>query len=113
MENESNVRSEEVLGRLRDEGKISEAEYQELLASMNKPTSDTTPPAITEPQFFKAYRIRVLTYCLVIIVVALPIGFMLHLPYVWGMSIIGMIFIPIKLSRIKGSWVDKLMNKKK
>ena len=111
MENISNISSEEELLQLRNDGKISEAEYQELLESMNKPASDITkPPAVAEPQF-EAFRIRLLTGSLVLCAFGLPIGLMLELPYVWGMSIVGVIFIPIKLSRIKGSWVAKLMKK--
>jgi hypothetical protein len=39
METVSNVSSEEELLQLRDEGKISEDEYQELLAAMKKPSA--------------------------------------------------------------------------
>ena len=68
MENISNISSEEELLQLRNDGKISEAEYQELLESMNKPASDITkPPAVAEPQF-EAFRIRLLTGSLVFLV---------------------------------------------
>jgi len=47
MENVSNISSEEELLQLRNEGKISEAEYQDLLATMRKPSpngdEDTAP----------------------------------------------------------------------
>jgi len=43
MESLSNVSSEEELRRLRDAGKITEKEYQELLAAMRKPLSDKKP----------------------------------------------------------------------
>lgn len=40
MENVSNISSEEELLQLRNEGKISEEEYQQLLNTMRKPLSD-------------------------------------------------------------------------
>ena len=47
MENVSNISSEEELLQLRNEGKISDAEYQDLLATMRKPSpngdEDTAP----------------------------------------------------------------------
>jgi hypothetical protein len=43
MENLSNVSSEEELLQLRNQGKISEAEYGELLAALRKPTPDKRP----------------------------------------------------------------------
>ena len=43
MENVSNVSSEEELLQLRNEGKISEAEYQDLLGAMKKPSLGTEP----------------------------------------------------------------------
>ena len=46
MENVSNISSEEKLLALRDEGKISEAEYQELLIAMrNSPHNSTVESA--------------------------------------------------------------------
>lgn len=45
MENVSHISSEEELLQLRNDGKISEAEYQELLATMTKPPKhDENPP---------------------------------------------------------------------
>jgi hypothetical protein len=113
MEYTSDASSKEELLQLRNDGKISEAEYQELLELMNKPASDNAEPsAVAEPQF-EAFRIRLLTGSLVLCAVGLSIGLILELPYVWGLGIFGMIFIPIKLSRIKGSWVARLVNKYK
>lgn len=43
MENASNVSSEEELLQLRNEGKISEAEYNDLLGAMKKPSLGTEP----------------------------------------------------------------------
>lgn len=44
MENVPNVSSEEELLQLRNEGKISEEEYQDLLAAVRKPSPDTSQP---------------------------------------------------------------------
>ena len=45
MENVSNISSEEELLELRNDGKISEAEYQDLLATITKPPKhDEKPP---------------------------------------------------------------------
>lgn len=45
MENISNISSEDELLELRNEGKISENEYQDLLATMTKPPAhDENPP---------------------------------------------------------------------
>ena len=44
MQNLSNISSEQELLGLRNEGKISEAEYNDLLGAMKKPSSRTEPP---------------------------------------------------------------------
>ena len=43
MEDPKNISSEQELLELRNQGKISEAEYGELLAAMRKPTPDKRP----------------------------------------------------------------------
>ncbi len=48
MENAPNISSEEELSQLRNEGKISEAEYQDLLSAMRKPTSSISKDAVPE-----------------------------------------------------------------
>ena len=40
MENTSNISSEEELSELRNEGKISKAEYQDLLSAIRKPRTE-------------------------------------------------------------------------
>jgi len=56
MEDISNVSSEEELLQLRNEGKISEAEYQDLFAAMKKNARvDAEPPA---PEIDKAKQKR-------------------------------------------------------
>jgi hypothetical protein len=113
MENISNVSSEEELLQLRDEGKISEDEYRELLEALKKPGSEHAKPAqAPEPQF-DALRVRLLTFSLVSCIIGLPTGLMLKLPYVWGLSILGLIVAPMKLSRIENSWLAKILNKQK
>lgn len=52
MENVSNVSSEEELLQLRNEGKITEAEYQDLLDSLQKATKVHIEP--TTPEIDKA-----------------------------------------------------------
>lgn len=49
MEDISNVSSEEELLQLRNEGKISEDEYEELLAAISKPSRDRFEPGATGP----------------------------------------------------------------
>jgi hypothetical protein len=56
MENVSNISSEEELLRLRNEGKVSKTEYQDLLATMRKTTkADFVGPA-TETDKAKSRR---------------------------------------------------------
>jgi hypothetical protein len=113
MENVSNISSEEELLQLRDEGKINEAEYAELLEAVNKPPSQKPEPPITSEPQFDALRVRLLTFSLVSCIIGLPTGLMLKLPYVWGLSILGLIVAPMKLSQIEGSWLARLINKRK
>ena len=51
MENIPNISSEEELLQLRNEGKISEAEYQELLAAIRKSPSKDTKDAVDAAKF--------------------------------------------------------------
>lgn len=53
-----------------------------------------------EPQF-EAFRKRVLTGSLVLCIAAVPIGLVLHLPYVWVLGIVGIIVGGWKLSKIR------------
>ena len=109
MKDSSSASSQEELLRLRQEGKISEAEYQNLLAAMQAPTAvESQPDPNDEPQF-RAFRQRVLTGALVICVIGLPAGLVLHLPIVWILSIAGIFVAPIKLSRMKDSWLAGIL----
>ena len=56
MENISNVSSEEELLQLRNESKISEAEYQDLLAAIQKATKVDTEPAAPEADKARSKR---------------------------------------------------------
>jgi hypothetical protein len=56
MENVSNISSEEELLQLRSSGKISEAEYQELLGAMRKPSSNGGEEAAPEIEKAKSKR---------------------------------------------------------
>lgn len=96
MESKINVSSEEELLKLHDEGKISDAEYEELLAAIRKPparNSDVKPPA--EPQF-QAFRKRILIGGFAICILGVIFGLILNLPLVWALGILGIIVIPIK-----------------
>ena len=56
MENVSNISSEEELLQLRNEGKISDAEYQDLLATMRKPSPNGDEDAAPEIDKAKSKR---------------------------------------------------------
>jgi hypothetical protein len=109
METPSNATSQEELSRLREEGRITETEYENLRAAMQTPaTTESQPDSCREPQF-RVSRQGALTYCLVVSLIGLPTGLVLHLPYVWILSIAGIVVAPIKLSRMKGSWLAALL----
>jgi hypothetical protein len=77
MENVSNISSEEELLQLRNEGKISEAEYQDLLDSLQKATKVHIEP--TTPEIDKAKSKRKLgkiAFCLMLLgIVVVPVWF--------------------------------------
>jgi hypothetical protein len=53
-----------------------------------------------EPQF-DAYRRRVMRGCFVLCIAAVPIGLILHLPYVWILGIVGTVVGAWKLSKLQ------------
>jgi hypothetical protein len=53
-----------------------------------------------EPQF-EAYRKRVLKGCIVVCAVSVPIGLIVHMPYVWILGIVGIVGAAWKLSRLQ------------
>ena len=96
MESVPNASSEEELLKLREEGKISEREYEDLLGAIRSPPAEsrpTRPPG--EPQF-QAFRKRIFIGGLVISVLGLVFGLILRLPLVWGLGFLGIIVIPLK-----------------
>jgi hypothetical protein len=96
MESASHASSEEELLQLREEGKISEQEYDELLGAMRKPPANHSrikPPA--EPQF-QAFRKRVMIGGFIISLFGVIFGLILELPHVWILGIIGVIVAPLK-----------------
>ena len=100
MENVSNVSSEEELLRLREEGKISEQEYEELLGTIRRlPGNNSSKESPNEPQF-QAFRKRILIGGLVICILGGVIGSILKLPLVCGLGLLGIIVASIKLHLI-------------
>ena len=100
MENVSNISSEEELLKLREEGKISEQEYEELLGTIRRPpgnNANVESPA--EPQF-QAFRKRILVGGFIICILGVILGLILNLPLVWGLGILGIIVAPIKFHLI-------------
>jgi hypothetical protein len=53
-----------------------------------------------EPQF-EAYRKRVLTGSFALCIAGVPIGLVLHLPYVWILGIVGIVVSGWELSKIR------------
>ncbi len=77
MENVSNVSSEEELLKLRDEGKISEQEYAELLGTIRRSSGNkSSRESPAEPQF-QAFRKRILVGAFVICILGIVIGLIL------------------------------------
>ena len=96
MENVSNVSSEEELLKLREEGKISEQEYEELLMTIRRsPGNNSSVESPAEPQF-QAFRKRIMVGGLVMSILGIVFGLILNLPLVWGLGILGIIVVPIK-----------------
>jgi accessory gene regulator protein AgrB len=96
MENVSNVTSEEELLKLREEGKISEQEYAELLGTIRRSPGDKSREELpAEPQF-QAFRKRIMVGGFVICILGIVVGLILKLPLVWGLGILGIIVVPIK-----------------
>ena len=96
MENTSNVPSEQELLKLREEGKISEQEYTELLGMIRRSPGDKPGRVLPgEPQF-QAFRKRMLLGSLVICILGGIIGLILQLPFVCGLSLFGIFAVSIK-----------------
>ena len=94
-----NISSEEQLLQLRDEGKISEDEYKDLLSAMRKRSENTssTSNQVTHEPKFRAFQRWVLIGGMIICWIGIPLGFVFGLPIVWGLSIFGIVAIGIKM----------------
>jgi hypothetical protein len=96
MVSKINVSSEEELLKLHEEGRISDAEYEELLRAIRRRpagNSGVKPPA--EPQF-QAFRKRIRVGGFIICTLGIIFGLVLNLPFVWSLGLLGIIVIPIK-----------------
>jgi hypothetical protein len=96
MEPALNVSSEEELLKLREAGKISEAEYEELLGALRKPPAGNSNVELPAEPEFQAFRKRVQIGAFIICILGIIFGLVLKLPLVWGLGIFGIIVIPIK-----------------
>jgi len=96
MESGRSISSEDDLLKLREEGKISGQQYEELLGTIRRsPGESAKVRTPAEPQF-QAFRKRLLVGGLVICILGIIFGVILHLPFVWGLGILGVIVVPIK-----------------
>ena len=100
MENASNVSSEQELLKLREEGKISEQEYAELLGTIRRTPGNKSRKESPAEQQFQAFRKRILVGSLVICILGGVIGLMLQLPFICGLSLVGIIAVSIKFHLI-------------
>jgi len=99
MENTPNVSSEDELLELRNEGKISEAEYQQLLAAMRKPLPDDSKgPVLGRDLKIVAYiHLCLGIYCIIRFLVLLAHNHLsiefgiLGIPIFWGLLVISRI----------------------
>jgi len=100
MENVSNVSSEEELLKLREEGKINEQEYAELLGMIRRsPGNKSSKELPAEPQL-QAFRKRILVGSLFVCILTGIIGLILKRPLVSGLGFSGIIIISIELHLI-------------
>jgi hypothetical protein len=68
-----NISSEEELLQLRNEGKISEAEYQDLLAAIQKASKDDTKPASPEENKARSkHKLGKIAFALMLTGIILP-----------------------------------------
>jgi len=99
MENVSNISSEEELLQLRNEGKISQYEYQDLLSAMRKPSPSSDEEAAPEIDKAKSKRkLGIIAFVLMLAGIVLPVVCILLL-YVVGW------FLPLNLFFKFGIWL--------
>ena len=91
--------SEQELRQMLKDGTISEDEYRQLKESMEKHKGRQTssPKKMSDSEL--ALPKKLLIYGLTTSVIGLPVGLMLSLPYVWGLSIAGIIISVYKMKR--------------
>jgi hypothetical protein len=96
MESKINVSSEEELLKLREEGRISDIEYEDLFEAIRRrPAGNSSVKTPDEPQF-EAFRKRILVGGFIICISGVIFGLILDLPLVWGLGFLGIIIIPLK-----------------
>ena len=91
--------SEQELKQLLDEGRISEEEYQQLKEAMKQrlPEDDHHPKNMSAGEL--ALRKKMLIFSLVCCVMGLPAGLILKIPFVWILSIIGIVVDLVNMKR--------------
>lgn len=72
MQNVSNVSSEEKLLQLRNDGKISQAEYSELLNAMKTPPADSEAPTLDADRSTGKRRQGKIAFILLLVGIILP-----------------------------------------
>ncbi len=101
MDTSPPVSPREELQQLRNDGKLSDAQYTELLDALEAvPSRSAVPPAHREPEF-RAFRKRVLVGGFVICLIGIPAGLLLKLPHVTILGILGVIVTSFKLHRMR------------
>jgi len=100
MESVPNVSSEEELLKLREEGKISKQQYEELLGAIRKPPKNNSNVELSAEPQFQAFRKRILIGSFIICILGVPFGLILELPFVCGLGILGIIVVPLKFHLI-------------
>ena len=108
MDSDRPMTSEEELLQMKSQGKISQEEYEKLLAAMRSDPPSAAAEARGEESEFRAFRRRVLLGSLTICLVGLPASMILPLPgevrvFVGVLSVVGIIVGSIKLRRMQRS----------
>ena len=97
MENVSNISSEEELIQLRNEGKINEAEYQDLLASMKKyPPSEGEDSVSEVAKLTSKRKLGIAAFVLMAVGIVCPI-FGIIVTWFVGLTFVLLLFLPLAL----------------
>ena len=92
--------SEQELIQLLDEDKITEDEYLQLKEAMQeKQARDENDSKKMSPGEF-ALRKKMLIYGVSVSFIGLPVGLIMALPYVWGLSIAGIVVGLFKMKKL-------------